>query len=69
MQVLLGPRQVGKTTLVLQAIEVKSNREVFHSGIDPFSLQYKPTKTILVGNRGMSLTDFFELPLNHLIEF
>jgi len=49
------------------AIEVKSNRDLFHSGIDRFQSAFNPSKTILVGERGLPLADFLQTPLGKII--
>lgn len=50
------------------AIEVKSNQDFSYSGMDQFRSQFKPYKTILVGDRGISLGNFLKIPLNKLME-
>jgi predicted AAA+ superfamily ATPase len=52
----------------ITAIEVKSNQEFFSTGIDRFQSEFTPSKVLLVGERGIPLIDFFELPLDKLIE-
>ncbi|HSX38066.1 MAG TPA: ATP-binding protein [Chlamydiales bacterium] len=50
------------------AIEVKSNQDGFHSGIDLFQSQFKVSKTILVGDQGIPMVDFLKIPLSKLME-
>lgn len=51
----------------ITAIEVKSNQDRFGSAIDCFQSQFKPTKILLVGEKGLPLVDFLQLPISSLI--
>ena len=48
----------------LVTIEVKSNQELLrHSGIDSFVKQFKPHRTLLVGDHGIPLEEFLSSPM------
>lgn len=50
------------------AIEVKSNRDRLQSGMDLFHAQFKPSKSILVGEKGIPLADFLQTPIDKLMD-
>ncbi|MCF7799984.1 AAA family ATPase [Candidatus Babeliales bacterium] len=53
----------------LTAIEVKSGYENFRrSGIDLFVNQFKPNRILLVGDKGMPIIDFLDIPITNLVE-
>lgn len=58
IQVIVGPRQVGKTTMVTQAME--------QLDIPYLSSKYKPLQAFVVGNEGMPLADFLQTDLRLL---
>ena len=49
------------------AIEVKSGRRGYNSGILKFKEKYHPTKAIIVGTKGISLEDFFSCNIEDLL--
>ena len=53
----------------LTAIEVKSsNKKEKLSGMDAFVKAYQPNRILWIGAQGISLEDFFKIPIEHLIE-
>ena len=51
----------------LVAIEVKSNKNsLYHSGMDSFVHQFNPSRILLVGEKGISLEEFFSIPIEKL---
>ena len=76
MQVLAGPRQVGKSTLVNQVlaqmtiphtIEVKSGRRGMNSGLPEFVTAFHPKRSFVVGTGGVSLEDFLNSDVDGII--
>jgi AAA+ ATPase superfamily predicted ATPase len=73
VQVLAGPRQVGKTTVVRQvmeaskiAVEVKSGaRRASLPGMEVFARTFKPQRQLLVGGQGIALEEFLSKPAAH----
>lgn len=52
----------------LIAIEVKSGTEsIKPSGMDAFTEHFKPKKRLLIGKSGISLNDFFTIPLSEFL--
>ena len=63
LQVLAGPRQVGKTTV---ANEVKSGRRRESlAGMEAFAKQFNPKRKLLVGGQGMPIEEFLRQPAAH----
>ena len=54
-----------KKTLV--ALEVKTGTAFRHSGIDLFSSQFSPQKSLLIGKGGLSVEEFLKTPLPKLL--
>lgn len=53
----------------LVAIEVKSGKESLNrSGIDLFAARFKPSRILLVGEKGISIKDFFKTSLSELFK-
>ena len=76
LQVLAGPRQVGKSTLVGQVlaqvdiphvIEVKSGRRGMNSGLPTFVESFHPKRSFVVGTGGVSLEDFLGCEVELLV--
>ncbi len=52
----------------ITALEVKSGLETFTpSGIDTFVKEFKPNRVMLIGDRGIPLSDFLTTPLTNFI--
>jgi predicted AAA+ superfamily ATPase len=51
---------------VLVAIEVKSNSEKHTTGLDKFNEMFKPHKSFIVGDGGISIEDFLMMDLPKL---
>lgn len=69
LQVVMGPRQVGKTTLVNQLAEVKSGDDQNRSGLSEFQKQFNPDKILLVGKSGLTIEEFLTLDPVSLFEY
>jgi predicted AAA+ superfamily ATPase len=72
IQILMGPRQVGKTTLIevdfvlenkekVIGLEVKSGTTQSSSGISAFKKAFNPDKVLLIGKSGIPWQDFLKL--------
>ena len=48
---------------VLVAIEVKSNLTNKSAGLTEFQRKFNPHRSIIIGDGGMSLQDFFSIPI------
>ncbi|MBI5206641.1 MAG: hypothetical protein HY934_02510 [Candidatus Firestonebacteria bacterium] len=72
IQVIMGPRQVVKTTAIQQVIkeiEVKSGqKQVSSHGLTAFNKNIYPhAKTFIIGLSGINLKDFFEMPITKFV--
>lgn len=76
MQVLPGPMQVGKSTLVGQvlrdvdlpcSLEVKSGRRKMNSGLPKFTEAFHPTCSFVVGTGGIPLETFLSCNIEDLL--
>lgn len=63
IQIIVGPRQVGKFTLITQ---VKSGRRTINNGLPKFTETYHPHKSLVVGSGGLSFEEFLTMDLNLL---
>jgi len=70
IQVILGPRQVGKTTLVNQLVKKYASESLVVSadavGASNSLKKFNPDKVLLVGNSGFSWQDFLKMKPSEL---
>ena len=67
IQCLVGPRQVGKTTLARQAADDLGKP---WSGMDSFIKQFKPSRILLVGDsHGIPLEKFLSASPHYWFEY